>query len=267
MGERTCCNCVYLIWPVLLKSYREEVGLREVLPLCCHHSDAPGQLREVHPDGCCRSFKAERVWSPRLETLPEPPSPDIKYIPLNHERFAIVDAADYEWLSKWRWFAKGGSGGLYYACRAEHGRLIMMHREIMQPPPGMVVDHINHNPADNRHINLRNCTPAENHRNRRLKANKSGFVGVYPYGRRWRAQIQENGQIVYEEVFDDKIEAARARDRKAVEMFGFTIGLNFPEEIGRAAILAAPAPRIIGCRSLIVVHSSLTGNLSLLRAG
>jgi hypothetical protein len=267
MSERMCCNCVYVLWPLLLKSYREEMGWEEVLPLCCHHAETPGRLREVHPDECCRNFLAERVWSKHIETLPEPPSPDIKYIPLNHQRFAIVDAADYEWLSKYRWFAKGGGGGLFYAGRAERGRIIMMHREIMQTPPGMVTDHINHNPVDNRRVNLRNCTPEENQRNRRAKSNKSGFVGVYPYGKRWRALIQQKGEVVYEEVFDDKVEAAKARDRKVFELFGEVIGLNFPEEIQKTTIISLPVPRYIDLRGLIFAHTSVVGCLTVRRAG
>ena len=44
-----------------------------------------------------------------------------------------------------------------------------LHREIMNPPEGMVIDHKNHNPLDNRRDNLRICTQAENTRNRKSK--------------------------------------------------------------------------------------------------
>jgi len=107
-----------------------------------------------------------------------------------------------------------------------------MHREIMQTPPGMVVDHINHTRTDNRRCNRRNCTQRQNMYNRRIvHRNKSGFVGVYPYGKRWKVKILKDDKIVYQEVFDDKVEAARARDRKAYELFGAFAYLNFPDEI------------------------------------
>jgi hypothetical protein len=46
------------------------------------------------------------------------------------------------------------------------------------------VDHINHEPSDNRFVNLRQVTRLENLRNQSLsKNNKSGFTGVSWYGR------------------------------------------------------------------------------------
>jgi hypothetical protein len=61
--------------------------------------------------------------------------------------------------------------------------------------------------------------------------NKSGFIGVFPYGKRWKTEIRHGGKVVYREVFDDKIEAAKARDRKAIELFGLFAYLNFPDEV------------------------------------
>ena len=93
-----------------------------------------------------------------------------------------------------------------------------MHREIMQTPPGQVAHHEDHNPLNNRRGNLRNCRPQENQHNRRRARNQSGFVGVHPYGKKWRAEIHSGGKLVYSQVFDDKVEAAKARDRKAYEL-------------------------------------------------
>jgi hypothetical protein len=234
-----CANCIYLLKPVRLHALRETMEPQLILPLCTNHAESPGEVREVHPCECCRNFEARRERGVRTEP-PVPPSPEIKYIPLSRGQFAIVDAADFDWLNQHTWFLKGGRAGIYYACRAECGKIIFMHREIMQTPPGLVVDHINHNPINNRRCNLRNCTLQENHRNRRLVRNKSGFVGVYPYGKKWRAMIHSGGKIVYQEVFDDKVEAAKARDRKAYELYGPFAYLNFPDEIRSGQ--ASPCP-------------------------
>lgn len=59
--------------------------------------------------------------------------------------------------------------------------------------PKYYIDHINHNPADNRIINLREATGAQNQANRGVsKNNTSGFKGVRYYKKtgRWAAAIQ-----------------------------------------------------------------------------
>jgi hypothetical protein len=61
-------------------------------------------------------------------------------------------------------------------------------------PPNQI-DHINGNRADNRIVNLRLATPAENSRNRRRHQNNiSGFKGVIRQRAKWHAQIMVNGR-------------------------------------------------------------------------
>lgn len=235
MKKRSCLDCIYAGQPSWFRSYRDTMACWPSSLECVNHVDSPGILTEVSPGGSCRNFRARRRQAVRT-VPPEPPNDAIRYIALTQGRYAIVDAADYEWLSKYRWFAKGGRDGKYYAGRTEKGRNILMHREIMKPPPGMVVDHINANSLDNRRRNMRNCTPQQNTHNRRFAGNASGFAGVYPQGKRWRAMLQHDGEVVYCALFDDKVEAARARDRKAVELFGQFACLNFPEEHQATAI-------------------------------
>jgi hypothetical protein len=184
-------------------------------------------MREIPYDGPCRNLRWKQESRGRV-TPPKPSSPDVAYIPLTKRKFAIVDKADYERLVKYKWFVMDGRDGQFYAGRKEGYRIIPMHRDIMQPPAGMVVHHINHNGLDNRRCNLRICTPQENQRYRQLGATASGFVGVYPYGKKWRALVQRKGEVLYQEVFDDKIEAALARDNKAAELFGESARVNFP---------------------------------------
>ena len=108
-----------------------------------------------------------------------------------------------------------------------------MHREIMQPPPGMVVDHINRNGLDNREANLRNCTRLQNLQNRYWDAGQSQYRGVCLQGDKWMATAGYDGETIYVGLFDDEVAAAKARDRKAHELAGDFAYLNFPDEIER----------------------------------
>jgi hypothetical protein len=108
-----------------------------------------------------------------------------------------------------------------------------MHRQIMQPPKGMLVDHADGNKANNCRLNLRICTRQENQRNTaKHGGTTSRFKGV-SFDRRlrkWGAAIQAGGKRIWLGYFTDEAEAARAYDRAAVELFGEFARLNFPEE-------------------------------------
>ena len=75
--------------------------------------------------------------------------------------------------------------------------------------PKTEVDHINHNPLDNRWSNLREAARPENCWNQRIRSdNTSGFKGVQRHGQRWRAIIQTAGVRHYLGTFDDPQTAA-----------------------------------------------------------
>jgi hypothetical protein len=178
-------------------------------------------LREV-PGTPCRNYK------------PKPAEPDesddtVRRIPLSNGQFVIVDAADYEWLSQYTWTMIAAG----YAGRNEKGKLVLMHRQIMNPPKGMVVDHIDGGILNNRRSNLRICTREQNVRNsakRRHAASRYKCVGFDKKLGRWFARFRYKSMHLWLGYFDDEAEAARAYDRKAVEYFGEFARLNFPEE-------------------------------------
>ncbi len=64
----------------------------------------------------------------------------------------------------------------------------------------------------------------------RFANNTSGYKGVSLFGRdsKWKAQIQVDGKKRHLGYFDDKIEAAKAYDRAALELHGEFAVLNFP---------------------------------------
>ena len=217
MAARACYDCVYV--RVDPDAWLRQLAAGEPLvPQCANHPQWPGQLREV-PGRPCGNFRSK---------FGEPQS-GVKRIPLSDGQYALVDAADYEWLSGYHWHLCSGG----YAARSEKGKRILMHRQIMDPPKGMVVDHIDGNRANNCRSNLRVCTRAENQRNqRKQRGSASAFKGVgYLKGsERCHAKLVFEGKTVWLGHFDDEVEAARAYDRAAVECFGEFAHLNFPEE-------------------------------------
>lgn len=80
--------------------------------------------------------------------------------------------------------------------------------------PKKQIDHINHNRADNRIINLREVTHQENTKNApKRKTNTSGVTGVSwdKDTNKWRSQITINGKATYLGIFSDKLDAICAR--------------------------------------------------------
>jgi len=99
-----------------------------------------------------------------------------KLIPLTRGQFAIVDAEDYSQLCQHKWCLSRARRTCYTQRHFKlNGRWtgVSMHRHLVTTPPGMEIDHINHNGLDNRRCNLRVCTHSENMKNQRPK--KRGY--------------------------------------------------------------------------------------------
>lgn len=159
---------------------------------------------------------------------------DIMAIPLTQGLFALVDGKDYKWLNQHKWYAHK-SRNTYYAYRRykQNGKsiLISMHRQILGLTKGnkKQTDHKNHNGLDNRRYNIRSCTHGENQHNRRTQNGVSKYKGVFWHKRdkKWQCQIKHNGEHIYLGSFVDEIDAAKAYDRKARELFGEFASCNF----------------------------------------
>jgi hypothetical protein len=217
MSGPNCHNCVYSVCD-------PELWLRwisfdqPIVPRCANHPQWPGQLHDVS-GVVCKNYR-------RKSAAPEG---DVRLIPLAEGLYAYVDAADYEWLNRWNWHT--ASGG--YGARTEKGRTIFMHREIMRPAKGMLVDHADGNRANNCRFNLRVCTRRDNQRNtRKQRGTRSRFKGVYYSKQRGKiyAQLCFDRRSRWLGWFESELDAARAYDRAAVEAFGEFARLNFPRE-------------------------------------
>lgn len=144
-------------------------------------------------------------------------------ISLTRGLVAVVDRDDYAPLSRFSWYALKCRSN-YYAYRSSGNKKISMARQLLNPSPGMVIDHINHDTLDNRRSNLRICTKSQNSRNR-VNFNpksKSGIRGVKwdARSRNWSATIYVSGKTLYLGHFRDKMEAAEAASKARLTYFG-----------------------------------------------
>jgi hypothetical protein len=134
----------------------------------------------------------------------------------------LVDPADADRLAHRSWWLHP-DGYAASDITSGTGKVIAyLHREILAPPPGLVVDHINGNRLDNRRANLRVATPSENNANSRDRPRRSGYRGVYWHrqAERWVSQISVNGRLRHLGLFDDPEEAAKAYDVAARAAWG-----------------------------------------------
>lgn len=154
----------------------------------------------------------------------------MRTIPLTKNMNALVDDDDYEWLSQRKWCSSKG-----YAVRydGQRRKMLPMHREILNAPDGMDVDHINGDRLDNRRANLRVCPHRQNIRNQKPRVGgTSRYKGVYWCStyRKWRVQIMSDKKRIHVGAFDDEEQAARAYDVAALEHHGEFARLNFPQD-------------------------------------
>jgi hypothetical protein len=160
-------------------------------------------------------------------------SASMKIIPATKGYNILVDDEDYDRLCRVKWGAYAGARGVARPARQPmvDGKrsIAYLAHEILKPPPGMVVDHINGDPWDNQRHNLRICTPAQNAKNRRkTKALGSKYKGVKKLSGTFSAAIGSDYRAYHLGCFPTEAEAAIAYDAAAKFLHGEYANLNFP---------------------------------------
>lgn len=156
---------------------------------------------------------------------------ECRAIPLNHHKFALVDTGDLPLVSHIRWHCRpyNANGHTYdkWSVRAAKPR-VLMSRVITGASIGVVVDHKNGNPLDNRRENLRVCSSKMNAANqvKQKRVTSSRFKGVTRRGKRWEAHLKFNQKYIYLGSFSDEGDAALAYNKAAVERWGEFANLN-----------------------------------------
>lgn len=211
--SKTCRNCEF--------SHVAYGPPRPIL-ICDHSQDFPDQWYVTEPDRTCKNFQKNN-FTKKVDDLPA------RLIPLTQGKYAIVDAQDFEQLSRRKWHALKGST-TYYAVHTQGRKSIRMHRMITKAPKDMVVDHIDHNGLNNTRANLRLCTKTQNAQNQRPQKNStSPYKGVH-YDKKakgYYAKITYKGKRITIGKFKNEIEAAKAYDKEAKKRFGQYACPNF----------------------------------------
>lgn len=131
-----------------------------------------------------------------------------------------IDDEDYDDVIKHKWRFDKSTGYIIrvqylgVTQKKEKYKKIYLHRYLMRPELGFVVDHINRNKLDNRRENLRQCSQRFNCYNSRLSKNStSGFRGVSwnKSAKKWSASITADRKKVHLGVFANKMDAISAR--------------------------------------------------------
>ena len=140
------------------------------------------------------------------------------------KRKAIIDLDDIEKCKKYKWSLKYDKTikNFYIHATFYNIKKITLHRYIMNCPNDKVIDHINHNPLDNRKCNLKICTILENLQNK--KNNTSGYVGVsfFKRDKTWEANITVNKKKILLGRYKDINKAIQARKEAEKKYFGYT---------------------------------------------
>lgn len=92
--------------------------------------------------------------------------------------------------------------------------------------PEYTIDHKNNNRADNRFLNLRKATKAENKYNSKIRDSKTGYKGVSKRCGNFRATIGYKYKVIHIGTYKTPEEAAQAYNEKALELYGEFARLN-----------------------------------------
>lgn len=152
----------------------------------------------------------------------------MKYIKLTQDKRTIVDNADFNILSKYRWCFDKSRG---YAVSRIDGKVQLLYRFILGLKNGEICDHENRNKLDNRRTNLRLSDKSKNGANRtKQKNNTSGYKGVFLMkdGRKkkYMARMKFKGIDFFIGYYYTKKEAALAYNDAAFKNFGEFAYLN-----------------------------------------
>ena len=211
-------------------------GHDKVIITCRIHGDfmqsPSNHIHKGNPRGCptCGSIKGgikKTLTHLKTRNWDFVQPKEYKLIPLYKRGFTKVSNDKFDLVKDSAWVLS--ASGYVIDSKSK----VYLHRLLTNCPKDMVVDHKNHDTLDNRCSNLRVCSNKENVRNARLRSDSTTmYKGVHldKEKRKFLSSIFFNGKNIFLGYFENKIDAARAYDKKAKELFGEFAYLNFKED-------------------------------------
>lgn len=132
---------------------------------------------------------------------------------------AFIDLDDIKFIDH-KFFVVFSNKNKTYCLQDYHGK--KLHRLIMKCPKNLVVDHINHNPLDNRKSNLRICTRGENNQNKKSYniTSTTKFRNVYfkKDNKKYFVKISVNNKNYFRGYFPNTEAGFKEAQRTAIEL-------------------------------------------------
>jgi hypothetical protein len=152
----------------------------------------------------------------------------------------LVDSRDWERLEQYSWYTSNDGHHLYLKANVE-GSTINFHDQVVNPPKNMMVDHIDGNTLNNLRNNLRVCNASQNQANQSVQKIKktSQFKGVHysESKQKWISQIGFEKKRKHIGNFNTEIEAAKAYDEVAIDLFGQFAKTNITDNVKKPIII------------------------------
>lgn len=146
---------------------------------------------------------------------------DVAYVSLTEGFEARISAEDVPLVAGRRWVVRLGKYGHAYAHSSADGKIVAMHRLLLNAPVGMWVDHKDGDGLNNVRSNIRLCTPQQNMANKAVeRRNRLGLKGVSQKKNKYRARIKPAGKMINLGYYSTPEEAAAAYKGAARVLWG-----------------------------------------------
>lgn len=150
-------------------------------------------------------------------------------IELTQGKFALISNRDVARVNQYSWWADRRRK-IWYARGEIEGKLIYLHRFILDLPPGSRINHKDGNGLNCTRGNMIRCTNQQNcwaFQTKRGRTSRYRGVSWFKRDSCWRAYLVLNGKQFHLGYFDDEKEAARSYDRAARKYFKGFASPNF----------------------------------------